>query len=900
MSKLFLLLSSLSIIVISSFGQISGRVKDKQTGKPLSNAEVFINNTSISSITGASGEFSLDGIAPGFAELVVYRNGYSIFKSSLRIQIDKAYKLNLDLTAEENKPKAKARPDAEYKKNLQWFERALLGGNSNASLCTITNSKVISFSREGANLHVSCSEPLVINNDALGYQIKCYVPDFDAVSLDERITSLYKFDSLQVRKDGAAGQWERNRLKSYWGSERHFFHSLVKGTAAQEGFRLFTDSGKQMPHDTLVAAGRIKDYYLIKLNRKTKVQYTYEKGATGIQQMDTGGQVSWIEISEPLEVTIDGIPFNARALQITGIMSENRLADQLPFNYAPTASLNDEQMDWKNFSLLREKVYLHTDRDYYYPRETIWLKAYLGYSMPTLRDTLSKTLYVELISPAKTILDTKVYPIQNGSAMGDFQLDKSLPAGQYVIRAYTNWMRNYGDSTFFIRTIPVLNLDQNVEVLPMNFQNNADHHLTISLARESFKARERVDVAALVLDENKNPVRANLSVTITDVIASVPLSSMPITHPQSLKVNTFETPDKYFDQITYFMERGISFSGVVKDSKNNPTPASLQIIQGNMDNLITMETDEAGVFLVTGLKFTDSLMFAFKPVNRKGKPLDRVELLPRKIPSLDFTYPSISLKLKKEDALQRIQNTYQAQENVRLLEEVEVKSTRLASGSEKRDVKVYGTPDYVVKGDKITGTSAGTNFLVGLQGKVPGLQVTESMDGGGFRVVRVRIRGGTSSLTGDTEPLILVDGVPFPDAQSISAVDPSQVDRVEVITRASPQFGSRGTNGIIAIYTKSGRISPLAVENDYLAYKIPGYSKYQKFYSPDYSGPSTDSQGADFRTTIFWKPDLKTDEKGNASFGFYTADLATRYRIVVEGVTEKGTPVRAESFITVE
>ncbi|HNV30789.1 MAG TPA: hypothetical protein PKJ83_16705, partial [Cyclobacteriaceae bacterium] len=61
-----------------------------------------------------------------------------------------------------------------------------------------------------------------------------------------------------------------------------------------------------------------------------------------------------------------------------------------------------------------------------------------------------------------------------------------------------------------------------------------------------------------------------------------------------------------------------------------------------------------------------------------------------------------------------------------------------------------------------------------------------------------------------------------------------------------------------------------------------------------------DSQTPDFRTTIFWKPDVKTDDTGKVTVPFYAADLATRYRIVVEGVTEKGVPVRAVSYITVE
>jgi uncharacterized protein YfaS (alpha-2-macroglobulin family) len=120
-----------------------------------------------------------------------------------------------------------------------------------------------------------------------------------------------------------------------------------------------------------------------------------------------------------------------------------------------------------------------------------------------------------------------------------------------------------------------------------------------------------------------------------------------------------------------------------------------------------------------------------------------------------------------------------------------------------------------------------------------------------------------------------------------------------VLTRAAPQYGSRGSNGVIAIYTKQGAFFKES-EPDYLSFKVPGYHKPAAFYSPDYSVADDNFKNPDFRTTIFWKPDLKVDTKGEATVNFYTADLATKYRIVVEGVTSKGTPVRSVTYITVE
>lgn len=897
----FFLVHSFVIVFIISFnaaGQVSGIVVDAQSGKPVNKASVFINNTSLGAITNEKGEFNLEGIAPGFAELVIYREGYSLFKSSLRIQIDKLFKLNLKLSQVDATTKpAKSKQDAEYKMNLQWFERALLGESANAALCRITYPKTMQLMRSGDMIEASSLEPLIIENNALGYKITCYMQEFKADVETVNFQGAIRFDTVATKEIEQKRMWERNRLIAYWGSSRHFFQTLVSRTSTQEGFLLFDQNKTPIKPESLVAEGKIPGYTKISFPGETIVTFQMESMQTGVTAKNPEQTSTLIPLGG-IDATTDGILLNAKLVTWKGYLGQERMAEALPLNYVATASLENEKVDWKNFSLLREKVYLHTDRDYYYPRETIWLKAYLGYSMPVLRDTLSHTLYVEFISPDKAILNSKVYPIKNGVAWGEISLDDKLVPGQYYVRAYTNWMRNYGDSALFIKPIPVLKADENIEYEePATGGNNS--MLTITTNKNTYKGREAIEMQVQVKDENGNPAKANVSVSVSDAVTSIPISSSKITDPKSLGIGTFEVSNKYFDQVTYFMERGISFRGVVKDSRNIPTPASVQIIQGNMDNLINLETDESGEFLVTGLKFSDSLIFAFQPVNKKGKLLPKIELLPREIPALNFNYPLIPLHMRKDNAMQRIQNTYQSGgEKVTVLEEVQITGKAVATMDEKKDVRVYGAPDYVVPGDKLGGTIAGSNLLVGLQGKVPGLRVTESLDAGGFRTVRVQIRGA-SSLTGNTEPLILVDGVPFPDANSLISIDPSMVERIEVVTSASPQFGSRGSNGIIAIYLKTGYSARGETNKNFISYKIPGYSRIQPFISPDYS-TSKDSQTPDFRTTIFWKPDVKTDDTGNVTVPFYAADLATRYRIVVEGVTEKGVPVRAVSYITVE
>jgi len=96
-------------------------------------------------------------------------------------------------------------------------------------------------------------------------------------------------------------------------------------------------------------------------------------------------------------------------------MSESRLADVLPNDYIP--GKGGDFVSLKSFSKaqfdldrLREKVYVHTDKSYYYPGEVIWLKGYMKYNYPEIADSLSAVLYVDVIGADKKNTSNKSFP----------------------------------------------------------------------------------------------------------------------------------------------------------------------------------------------------------------------------------------------------------------------------------------------------------------------------------------------------------------------------------------------------------------------------------------------------------------------------------------------------------
>jgi hypothetical protein len=105
---------------------------------------------------------------------------------------------------------------------------------------------------------------------------------------------------------------------------------------------------------------------------------------------------------------------------------------------------------------LPEKAYLHLDRPFYASGETLWFKAYVVEADSHRPDTLSKVLYVELLSPWRGLVAQRTLRLKGGRAHGDMALPDTLPTGTYQLRAYTSWMRNAGAAFFFSRPLAIV------------------------------------------------------------------------------------------------------------------------------------------------------------------------------------------------------------------------------------------------------------------------------------------------------------------------------------------------------------------------------------------------------------------------------------------------------------
>ncbi|MDQ2752656.1 MAG: TonB-dependent receptor plug domain-containing protein, partial [Bacteroidota bacterium] len=114
-----------------------------------------------------------------------------------------------------------------------------------------------------------------------------------------------------------------------------------------------------------------------------------------------------------------------------------------------------------------EKAYLQFDKPYYAAGDTLYFKAYVTAGERHQLTDISGALHVDFISTKNTIEQSIALQIDSGICWGDFVLPDSLRTGNYRVRAYTQWMRNRGETDFFEQNIAIGSLKKaNTDSLP--------------------------------------------------------------------------------------------------------------------------------------------------------------------------------------------------------------------------------------------------------------------------------------------------------------------------------------------------------------------------------------------------------------------------------------------------
>lgn len=223
---------------------ISGKIIDVNTKQALASASVFLANTSVGTNANSAGEFKLEIAGPGRFNLVVALIGYETYATEVSVQE------NITGIKIELKPQVAELAEVvvgNYDKNGwekwgEFFMEMLIGNTPNALNCKLLNKEAVkfTFSKKENILRAFATEPLRIENNALGFDLTYSLTQFEH-NYKTRIfyyQGYPLFSEKKPRNNRQYQKWISNRKETYKGSLMHFMRSLFRNKIIEEGFEI--------------------------------------------------------------------------------------------------------------------------------------------------------------------------------------------------------------------------------------------------------------------------------------------------------------------------------------------------------------------------------------------------------------------------------------------------------------------------------------------------------------------------------------------------------------------------------------------------------------------------------------------------------------------------------------
>ncbi len=240
MRTLLVLLSLLFSFQAFAQKLLRGTVVDEK-GSPVPAASVFLNNTSVGTRTGDNGAFQLY-LPAGKYELIVSSVGFETYNQPVSGEMPDPLIVRLKVKSEQMATVVIEPYEKDgWQRWGRFFIENFIGMSAFANECKLQNPEVLRFrnSKKTGRLTVSADEPLVIENQALGYrvryQMESFVYDFRENYL---IYTGYPFFEPLEGSDRKQRRWQKNRAEAYEGSMMQFMRSLYRNRLKEDGYEV--------------------------------------------------------------------------------------------------------------------------------------------------------------------------------------------------------------------------------------------------------------------------------------------------------------------------------------------------------------------------------------------------------------------------------------------------------------------------------------------------------------------------------------------------------------------------------------------------------------------------------------------------------------------------------------
>ena len=562
-----------------------------------------------------------------------------------------------------------------------------------------------------------------------------------------------------------------------------------------------------------------------------------------------------------------------------------------------------EQVRKFNSNNIREELYTRTDRDIYFTGEQLWFKVYKLNNLNSAPWDISKVVYIELLDKNNFPLKQLKVFTDGSSGSSVLRVPENISSGNYVLRAYTNWMKNLPADFYFYTTISVINPFENIDNLKLlssfpvkdtidalsrlltgsNSLNNiskkyeaddGSKHInyTITCQKPDYSKRDGVKIIISAADMAGNPVESDLSVSVTrsDLVYSSDQSRIP-------DLNTIRDSSEMMVDPVYLPEmEGHFISGFIRSKATGDvlknTDISLSFV-GKTARCQFSKTDENGefYFVVTSTGLNEIVIQPLIADNNGyfvelNQPFSN-KFIQRKPVSF---YLDTSMIDGINDAIvsMQINNIYES------------------FRQKQPEVPIIEVPDFfgepentIIMSDFIELTS----LREVVKEIIPNVYTLKQNGEYDFKLIN-KFRGQPF----ENKPLLLVDGVPIYNVEKVLNIASKEIEKAD-ITNTRYFFSEHIFDGIVSFVTKKGNLSAMEFDNSIFRQVFEGCQDKIFFYSPDYSTELLkESRIPDFRNTLYWNPDLRTGKDGKTEVEFFTSDESVEYSITVEGMSSDG------------
>jgi hypothetical protein len=515
-----------------------------------------------------------------------------------------------------------------------------------------------------------------------------------------------------------------------------------------------------------------------------------------------------------------------------------------------------------------EKISLFTDRSIYCVKEKMYFTAEYSCIEELASLSWSTVLYVELIRWNGTRIAGSKLRLTGKTTSASLEIPGNIPSGNYYLRAYTRWMRNYPPGEYAYTGIKIVNpfrpdtddgpadSETSAGINTLNFiQKSLVNGISCVTDKEEYKSGETAEIKIEI--NSKNPVDFDsycISVTkagITDTTDSFIESAQDFTGDLPAYI-------EYLPEI-----RGITISGQVADRSDGlplkDVPVSLSETQSG-DYYATYTTDERGRFVFSLPDMEKQHDFFVQTEIPSGINIDNGYCnRPVRLPYIAFDMNVDETDFVREVMVnQQITDKFKREKDL-LKDSPQEKSSPLVFYGSKKSV--YFTNKYIELPDV-------REFIFEI---IPEASIISDKE----KTSLISIRRPDNRYY---PPLVFLDNIRVDGSEQLLKIPLSRIERVEVIN-TDYLVGNIQYYGILSFYSVNRDFAGLELNKNSLFFSYDLFSETLPGF--EFSNTTADQNTPDRRNLLYWNPDIRLPAGEKASVSFNTSDCTGDYVVFI-------------------